>query len=184
MKIHKIILVLYWALLVQPFVVFAENSAATKSLPVFIEAGQVVVDETKGVSVYSGSVRFQHGAMELLADNVKVYSDGRQLSKVVADGKPVKFFYRGVEADQTEAQAGRMEYIVADARLIMTGEAQLWQGSNHFSGGRIEFDTENDRVLATRSDQTSQPVRVIIHPGGMETSAPESVDPKSGVVGE
>jgi len=135
-----------------------------RNAPVLIEAAEVMIDEPSGVSTYKGDVSFQQGGMSLQADQVDVHSDGRILRSVVATGAPVVFEITDVDGDVTRAEAQNMRYQVADGHLVMVGEARLWQGGNHFSGGRIEFDTYNDRILASRQGEEKQRVRVVIHP--------------------
>lgn len=136
--------------------------------PVYIEADQLLIDEPKGVSVYTGHVRVRQGGISLQAEKVELYGDGKQLNRIVARGAPVVFSHQTPEVT-TSAQAGHMEYLMQEARLIMTDDAQLTQGGNHFSGGRIEFDTRQDRVIASRTTDGDKPVRVIIQ---MENAAP------------
>lgn len=142
-------------------------SATERSAPVLIEASEVMIDEPNGVSTYRGDVLFQQGGMSLRADEVKVHSRGSTLHQVEASGSPVKFEIQNAQGDETQAEASRMEYRVADGYLLMEGDAQLWQSGNHFSGGRIEFDTFQDRIVASRQGK-EQRVRVVIHPETIE----------------
>lgn len=154
-------------------------SAAVEDMkqPVFLEADQVVIDEPKGVSRYTGHVRMTQGGMTLSADTVEVVVEGKQLSKVVAAGDPVRFESKSVDQKTTRAQAKFMEYRVQQGFLLMRGAAQLWQSGNEFSGGVIEFDTRQDRVMASRGTPGEAPVRVIIMPEAAEGEAPPAQTP-------
>ncbi len=138
-------------------------ASVDRNAPVLIEAAEVMIDEPTGVSTYHGDVLFQQGGMSLRADQVKVHSDGRTLHKVDATGKPVIFEVTDEGGQNTRAEARQMHYLVSEGRLVIEGDAQLWQRGNHFSGGRIEFDTFNDRVVASQQGE-QQRVRVVIHP--------------------
>ncbi len=135
-----------------------------RNAPVLIEASEVLIDEPKGVSVYRGEVLFQQGGMSLRADRVSVFSDKRTLHRIESEGTPVRFEIVGEAGETIRAEAKTMSYQMSDGRLLMEGEAQLWQGGNHFSGGRIEFDIYNDRVLASHQGSENQRVRVVIQP--------------------
>lgn len=152
-----------------------------RNAPVLIEAAEVMIDEPSGVSTYQGEVLFQQGGMSLRADQVDVHSDGRVLRSVVARGAPVVFEIADAEGDVTRAESQKMRYQVAEGRLVMEGEARLWQGGNHFSGGRIEFDTYNDRILASRQGEEKQRVRVVIHP---ETLNQQEIPSKEALTSE
>jgi len=139
-------------------------SDALETQPVFVEAQQLEIDESKGISVYSGNVSFKQGGIALRADRVEIYFQDSILLRVVARGTPVELDYQDPELGATQAQATTMEYVLATAHLTMQGNPQLWQGSNHFSGGKIEFDAKLNRVLASRASAEDQPVRVVIQP--------------------
>ncbi len=141
-----------------------------RNAPILIEAAEVMVDEASGVSTYKGQVLFEQGGMQLRAEKVAVHSDGRTLNKVKADGTPVVLEVKGLDGGSTRAEAKSMQYFVGDGRLIMEGDAQLWQDGNHFSGGRIEFDTFNDRILASREGEEGRRVRVVIHPNMLNSN--------------
>ena len=131
--------------------------------PVLIEAAEVMIDEPGGVSTYRGEVLFQQGAMILRADQVKVHSQGSTLHQVEASGSPVSFEILNEQGERIRAQADTMNYQVSNGHLLMEGNAELWQVGNHFSGGRIEFDAFEDRILASRQGE-KQRVRVVIQP--------------------
>ncbi|MEW5756738.1 MAG: lipopolysaccharide transport periplasmic protein LptA [Pseudomonadota bacterium] len=155
----------------------AHAAAEDMKQPVFLEADQVVIDEPKGVSRYTGHVRMTQGGMTLTAETVEVTVEGKQLRKVVAKGDPVRFTSKSVEQKETRAQADHMEYRVQEGILLMRGAANLWQSGNEFSGGVIEFDMRHDRVIASRGTPGEAPVRVIIMPGAAEGETPPAPTP-------
>ncbi len=137
---------------------------ADRKAPVLIEASEVLIDEPEGISTYRGEVLFQQGGMSLRADQVSVFSSDRSLHRIEAEGTPVFFEIESEKGKTTRAEAKKMSYRMSDGQLLMEGAAQLWQGGNHFSGGRIEFDVYNDRILASGQGREQQRVRVVIQP--------------------
>lgn len=133
--------------------------------PFYIEADQVVIDDRKGISVYSGSVRLSQDGVELRADKITVHSPAQRLERVVAEGNPVHYEQKGgPQGRDTRAEARRVEYDVKSRNLLLLDQAHLWQGQNEFSGERIEYDTRREVVTATRSEAEDSRVRVIIQP--------------------
>lgn len=166
-KILELLVLLCGAMLCASVAASPEDMAQ----PVHIEADQLLIDEPRGISIYSGHVKVQQGGISLKADKVELFAEGKQLGRIVAYGAPVVFSHQTPEVT-TRAQARRMEYLVQEARLIMLDDAELTQGGNQFSGGRIEFDTRQDRVIASRTTEGDKPVRVIIQ---MENSTSKTV---------
>ncbi len=154
-----------------------QAAAEDMKQPVFLEADQVVIDEPKGISRYTGHVRMTQGGLTLTADTVEVVVEGKQLRKVIAAGDPVRFESKSADQKATRAQARYMEYRVQQGFLLMREAAQLWQSGNEFSGGIIEFDTRQDRVMASRGTPGEAPVRVIIMPEGAEGETPPAQTP-------
>ncbi len=149
-----------------------------RKAPVLIEASEVLIDEPKGISTYRGEVLFQQGGMSLRADQVSVFSRDRSLHRIEAEGAPVFFEIKSEQGKTTRAEAKKMSYQMSDGQLLMEGNAQLWQGGNHFSGGRIEFDVYNDRILASGQGREQQRVRVVIQPEVLHQQG----EPKAGEV--
>lgn len=147
-----------------------------KQQPIHIEADSVVINDAEGTALYRGNVHFTQGSTHLEADEVTVYSADRQkVDKVVADGKPAKFRQRPDNRDEDmQGQAGHIEYYADNERVILEGDAHLWQGKNEFAGNHIEYDTAKETVKAVKAATDEGRVQVIIQP--RQTS--EATDPK------
>ena len=48
-----------------------------------------------------------------------------------------------------------MEYDANTKQFTLLNDAELWQGKNRFSGRRIQFDVEKEKVMATGSPDDS-----------------------------
>jgi len=149
-----------------------------KQQPIRIEADSVVIDDAKGTALYRGNVRYAQGSTHLEADEVTVYSADRQkVDKVVATGKPATFRQRPDNADEDmRGQAERVVYFAAEQRVVLEGDAHLWQRKNEFAGSRIEYETAKETVKAFRSGGDQGRVHVIIQP--RQPSAAPPVKPK------
>ncbi len=140
--------------------------------PIYIEADSVKIDESRGVSTYVGGVRITQGSTRIDADEVVVHTEDRRLANVIATGAPAVYRQRVEEnGKEVEAQALRIEYGAQTGMLLLTGEAELHQSGNRFSGERIEYDTHQDIVRATGAEEKQGRVRVIIQPELLPGSA-------------
>ncbi len=151
-----------------------------KQQPIRIEADSVFIDDARGTAVYRGNVHFTQGSTQLQAEEVTVFSADRQkVDKVVADGKPAKFRQRPDNREEDiSGQAAHVEYYADGERVILEGDAHLWQGKNEFAGNHIEYDTAKEAVKALKAAAEEGRVQVIIQPRpAADIPAPSSPAP-------
>lgn len=164
------------ALLLPPLAAFALT--ADKNQPVNVEADSVQIDDKKGVSIYKGNVVITQGSLRLDADTVTIYNPNKGLDKIVAEGGPAHFKQRPDNKDEdTRAQAARIEYHAADEKILLLNNAHIWQDKNEFSGDKIEYDTKQNLVSASKSATGSGRVQVTIQPKTTEP-APAASTPQ------
>ncbi len=145
-------------------VVLAGPASALESdrqQPIHIQADRVLVDETRKISTYTGNVELTQGTLHVTAEQVEVHRAEKGIRQLVATGAPVTFRQRpdGAE-DDVRGQANRVEYYADKALVDLIGEAHLWQGRDEFSGPRISYESDRNRVRAAGDGR----VRAIIHP--------------------
>ncbi len=133
--------------------------------PIYIEADSVEIDDTRGVSVYRGKVRYTQGTTELTADEATVYSKDRKLRKLVAKGRPAHYstLPEG-EKEKMTAEALTIVYLADKKVYEFHGQAHLWHEGNEFFGAFISYDAQHDLVNAHKGKQGEGRVRVIIMP--------------------
>ena len=155
--------------------VVAEESAAELATepkaapaPVTIEADYAEIDERKAMSVYTGNVVLTQGNLQMQADKVTVHTREGKLERVYAWGSPVTYRQERENEAPIHGHSLRMEYDAGNEVLLLLDQAQLWQDKNHFSGERIEYSANLDRVVATGGNGTEgQPtgrVKIILQP--------------------
>ena len=160
------------------------NSKDTQ-LPITIEADQAVLDEKKQTSIYTGHVILKQGGIEVNANTITVYTEQGQLQRVIAEGDPVNYRQKQQGQEDIRAVSKRMEYDTESKRLLLLGSAELWQGGNRFSGNRIQYDVEQEKVIATGepgSPETgAQRVEITLQPSSSQTQSSQanSSDQKS-----
>ena len=130
--------------------------------PIHIEADQAEINERQSVMTYTGHVLLRQGGIELRADTVVVYSNDGELQRITAQGQPVHYLQKQLKnqpqrdaENEVKGVSQRMEYRAKDKRLLLLGNAEFWQGGNRFSGNRIQYDPETERVIANAGDTDS-----------------------------
>ncbi len=129
---------------------FANNDDTQQ--PIHIEADQAEISERQGIMTYTGHVLLRQGGIELRADTVVVYSKDGELQRITAEGQPVHYSQKPGAEKAIKGVSQRMEYRAKDKRLLLLGDAEFWQGGNRFSGNRIQYDPETERVIANAGD--------------------------------
>ncbi len=137
--------------------------------PVHISADKVTIDEKTGISNYIGNVSIEQGSMKLTGEKVSVYQHDGKLDKIIVTGSPAKFKQLSDKNNQEiTATAKTLNYHTINEKLILTGDANLEQGPNSFSGHIIEYDTRNSTVTANTDSEKKQRVNAVITPKSIE----------------
>lgn len=131
--------------------------------PIEIDAYTVIIDEKKGRSTYTGDAKVKQGSLRLNADNVDIFSNQKEVIKVVAKGKGDKpAYYKQSQPNQPrfiEATANQITYLIKKEFVHLRGRAHLIQGYDSFSGGTLDYDIKNDKVIAEKSKDGTERVR-------------------------
>jgi lipopolysaccharide export system protein LptA len=141
--------------------VAAHALESDRQQPIELTADSVDIDEGQGLSVYRGDVDLQQGSMRVLADVVTVYMQGRKPSKIVAEGRPVKFRQQS-ERGPVRGEARRVEYAVDSENLVLIGDALLVQDQDSMRSDRIVYDRERAVVKAGAAADGRERVRISI----------------------
>lgn len=150
----------------------ANAAADAPREPITIEADGAVLDERKGESIYTGNVIITQGGMQIRAHEVTMYSEEGELQRVVATGRPVHFRMQREGEEDLLGEAQRLDYTTSNEHLLLQEQAWLTQGKNRFSGQRIEYDMQQERVTAAQAKDGSQRVKVTIQPRDKAKTSP------------
>ena len=141
-----------------------------------ISSKTLLLDENKGISEYKGNVLFKQNTLRISADTISLYYKDNKLVKALITGSPADVEQHPDNEAKVHSQAEKMEYYVDENRLVLTGNAFVTQGSRHFSGKHIVYDTRQGTLTAdsksdsketlnsTKSTQPNERVHVIIGP--------------------
>ena len=131
--------------------------------PIEIEAYTVIIDERKGLSTYTGNAKVVQGSLTLSAEKIQLFSTQKEVTKVVAKGtKEQRAHYKQNQTNQPrfiEATALNITYLIKKEFVHLKGKAHLVQGFDSFSGGTLDYDIKNDKVIAEKSKDGTERVK-------------------------
>jgi len=136
--------------------------------PIHIAADKAQINDKTGITTYTGNVIITQGSILIEGDQVELYRQDGSVNKVIAKGKPAHFRQKNTPTDPyTDAWGLHMVYLVSTRKLTITEQAKVIQGSDTFTGQKIDYDIERSLVNAFGgSDKASGNGRVqmIIQP--------------------
>ena len=152
----------------------AARRADDKATPVTVDANSMESRQKEGLVIFSGNVVAKQNGSTQLADQMEVYFDekGDKIVRTVSTGN-----VRITTKDCKTGTAKRAEYYDADQRVVLIGDARVWQEDNVVTGERITIYLAEDRSVV-ESGRDGGRVRGIFYPkredatGKAETKAP------------
>jgi len=134
--------------------------------PIEIEAQTVAVDETTGFNEFSGDAEVRQGSLLLFAELIQVQTKNEEVISMLAKGsleKPAKYIQsQENQARFVEATATLITYDVDKGMIFLDGNAHLVQGFDSFSGDKLSYDINNDKVIVKGSEDGTERVKFII----------------------
>jgi lipopolysaccharide export system protein LptA len=141
--------------------------SSDREQPIELEADSARIDERTGVSIYTGNVKLIQGSRRLDAERLTVERTVEG-DRLIAEGRPATFSQQPDDKPEPfEGRALNIDYHTGKDRVILTGEAEVWQGGNRFASERIVYDVASDTVRGGQASPGSQPgerVRITIQP--------------------
>lgn len=147
---------------------FALPEDALKEMIILSDHAEL--DRKAGKVIYAGNVILTQGTLTIHASRLVITQTHNQLQKARAEGNPATY-QQQIQAGQgmTNAQGNRIDYLAKQKEIQFQGNARLEQEGNIFSGDRIWFDMEQERIVASGKEAaspeaTSRRIKVIIQP--------------------
>ncbi len=112
------------------------------SSPIVIDADRMEASKKDGLVIFTGNVVAKQDNSTQTADRMEVYLDdkGERVLRIVSTGN-VKI----VTEDCRTGTARRAEYYDDEQRLLLIGDAKVWQDENVVTGEEIEILLAEDR---------------------------------------
>lgn len=140
-----------------------------RSAPVIVDADHLETLQKEGLVIFTGNVIARQNTSTQYADRMEVYLDakGDRILRTVSTGG-----VRIITRDCRTGTAQRAEYYDTEQRVILIGNARVWQDENVVTGERITIFLAEDRSVVEGGKQAR--VKAIFHPRADEpdTSTP------------
>jgi len=126
------------------------GSGPRSNAPIVIDADRMEAFKKDGLVVFSGNVIAKQENSVQTADRMEVYLDdkGERVLRIISTGN-VKI----VTEDCRTGTAKRAEYYDDDQKLLLIGDAKVWQQDNVVSGERMVMYLADDRSEAESGPQ-------------------------------
>lgn len=163
-----------------------------------IISDQAEIDRRQGSIVYLGNVVLTQGTLTIEADRLVILQQDGVVQSARAEGTPARYQQLiEMDASPTQATGQRIDYQALKRLITVSGNAELQQQGNVFSGARIVYDISSETVSAdsdiqdpkastiTPNSTPPQRIKVIIKPASVTTekavnsTASESVEKDS-----
>ncbi len=142
-----------------------------RSQPIHIEADRATLSEKGDKSIYEGNVELRQGSLHLKGDHMTVLLANNQVDKIILAGKPATLQQKQDNTDQ-HAEADNIEYSASDERVILLGNARIWQTSEEeFRSERIVFNLKDNTVNAG-GENTRDRVHITLPPKNKPDNKP------------
>jgi lipopolysaccharide export system protein LptA len=143
---------------------------ARSNSPIVIDADRMAASKKDGIVIFEGNVVAKQDNSVQTADRMEVYLDdkGERVLRIVSTGN-VKI----VTEDCRTGTAKRAEYYDDEQRLLLLGDAKVWQEENVVTGEEIEILLAEDRSTVKGG---SQRVKSVFYPK-REEAKPDATAP-------
>jgi lipopolysaccharide export system protein LptA len=141
----------------------AHAELADREQPLQIEADQVLLDQAKQVSTFTGHVKFDQGTLQLRGTKVVVSQDaqGYKIGSVTGDTASFRQKREGVN-EYVEGYAQRIEYNTHTQVLDLYGQARLKREGDFIRGAHINYNSQSEIFIVNDNAPVSgvPPTRV------------------------
>ena len=131
--------------------------------PIEIEADSVEVDELLGFNEFTGNAEVRQGSLLMTAQLIQVQTNADGVETMLAKGtKKTPAKYTQSQENQArfiEATATLITYDVNKGMIFLEGDAHLIQGFDSFSGEKLNYDIDNDKVTVKGSEDGTKRVK-------------------------
>ena len=149
----------------------AKRRGDDKSAPVTVDADRLESMQKEGLVIFTGSVIARQNTATQYADRMEVYLDasGDRIVRTVSTGS-----VRIITKDCRTGTAKRAEYYDAEQRVVLIGDARVWQEENVVTGERITIFLAEDRSVVEGGKQ--ERVKAVFYP---KREGPQGGDAKA-----
>ncbi|MFZ5775771.1 MAG: lipopolysaccharide transport periplasmic protein LptA [Thermodesulfobacteriota bacterium] len=146
--------------------------------PINIEADRMVSQQKDNAVFFAGNVTATQGEMSIRADEMTVHyhpqPDKGDQAEGVGGGKLKKLSAKGnvqVRSSAWTATGNAMDYLAAERKVLLNGNAKVWQDNNVVSGESMVLYLDEGKSIVERSPRKGERVKAFFYPTGEESGA-------------
>ncbi len=129
-----------------------------------ISASHMIDNRAKNITLFRGDFNYQNDTLKLTADEAQAQQKGKQLERLQLEGS-ARFEHRTPQGEQVNATADKIDYLIAQQQIIMSGNVIIDQANRQIKGETITYDIEQGLVSSnTHSTQSSSRVKLTLSP--------------------
>lgn len=149
-----------------------QGKPGERSSPIVIDADRMEAVKKEGLVIFTGSVVARQDSSTQTADRMEVYLDekGDRVVRTISTGH-VKI----VTEDCRTGTARRAEYYDDEQKILLIGDAKVWQEDNVVTGEVITLFLAQDRSIVQGGSQDR--VKAVFYPKREEEGTPKE-EPK------
>jgi lipopolysaccharide export system protein LptA len=131
---------------------FSSALESDREQPIKIQADAAIVDETNGSSVYKGNVIITQGTLEVIANEVEIFTSAGEVIQIIAttdkDSEVLAHYQQQINdaMDMVFADAQKITYLIQEDKLHLSGDARLQKIQDVFTGQLLSYDLERGIV--------------------------------------
>jgi lipopolysaccharide export system protein LptA len=131
---------------------FSSALESDREQPISIQADAAIVDETNGSSVYKGNVIITQGTLEVIANEVEIFTSAGEVIQIIAttdkDSEVLAHYQQQINdaMDMVVADAQKITYLIQEDKLHLSGDARLQKIQDVFTGQLLSYDLERGIV--------------------------------------
>ncbi|WP_017444270.1 lipopolysaccharide transport periplasmic protein LptA [Gayadomonas joobiniege] len=138
---------------------------------IVIDANEQKLDIKSNTLTFSGEVEVQQGSLSMQAvklEVIKADNEEQGQDVLIATGTPAIYRQTLDNGEQLTAEALTIHYQVGARILTLTGQAKLSQPGSHISGEKIEYQLNEQKLVASSKQKSGEKVRTVLTPRKQE----------------
>lgn len=152
----------------------AEN--ADRDKPINLEADQVLLDDARKISTFTGNVNLSQGTLQIHGEKIVVEQDKDGFKQAIIYGKTADFRQKQEGLDTyVEGSGERIEYDTRTETMDIHGQAYLKRGLDEVRGDHITYSTKSEVFQVSGAnaagDAPPQRVKAVLQPKSRKNTA-------------
>ena len=133
------------------------SEKADKDRPIIIDSDELLIDDSKNTSTYSGDVILQQGTLIIRGDKLTIREDKQGFQHSTSIGKPTTFKQKMENSeDYIEGQALTIEYDGNMDKIHLYSKARVKKGNDLVIGDYIMYDANSEFAQALSGNTTTK----------------------------